>query len=185
MQKFMINTAGIDKGTVTAINFAALLVFIVLQPAYGLLSDRIGRRPLLLFFGVAGTIGTVPLLTVLAVTKTPVVAFALMLAALLVVAGYTSINAVVKAELFPVRVRALGVGLPYALATAVFGGTAEYVALAMKRIGHEPWFYWYVSGCVFVSLLVYLKLGETSRKSWLDRDEESQRQTSRLVTGCE
>lgn len=50
-------------------------------------------------------------------------------AALTVVSGYTSINAVVKAGLFPAEIRALGVGLPYAITVSIFGGTAEYIAL--------------------------------------------------------
>lgn len=58
--------------------------------------------------------------------------------------GYTSINACVKAELFPTGIRALGVALPYAIANALFGGTAEYVALWFKDAGIESGYYWYV-----------------------------------------
>ncbi|PRY38203.1 MFS transporter [Umezawaea tangerina] len=168
LQKFMINTSGIDAATVSWINFLALLVFVVIQPVAGAFSDRIGRRPLLLAFGVLGTLGTVPLLTALASTSEAVPAFLLMLAGLVVVTGYTSINAIVKAELFPTRIRALGVGLPYALTVAIFGGTAEYVALGLKSAGHESWFYWYVSGCVLVSLVVYGTMRETSKESTLE-----------------
>jgi MHS family alpha-ketoglutarate permease-like MFS transporter len=168
LQKFMINTSGIDAATVSWINFLALLVFVVIQPLAGGLSDRIGRRPLLLAFGVLGAVGTVPLLTTLASTTGPVQAFLLMLCGLVVVTGYTSINAIVKAELFPTRIRALGVGLPYALTVAIFGGTAEYVALGLKSAGHESWFYWYVSGCVLISLIVYGSMRETSKESTLE-----------------
>ncbi|WP_199440073.1 MFS transporter [Umezawaea beigongshangensis] len=168
LQKFMINTSGIEKSTVTWINFLALLVFVVIQPLAGRLSDRIGRRPLLLGFGIAGTLLTVPLLTLLGGTRNPVFAFALMLVALVIITGYTSINAIVKAELFPTRIRALGVGLPYALTVAIFGGTAELIALSLKQAGHESVFFWYVSGCVLVSLLVYLFMRETSKDSPLE-----------------
>ncbi|WP_018681795.1 MFS transporter [Actinokineospora enzanensis] len=171
LQKFMVNTSHIPKSTVAWINFLALVVFVILQPIAGALSDRIGRRPLLLGFGVLGTLVTVPLLTLLAGTREPVLAFLLMLGALIVVTGYTSINAVVKAELFPARVRALGVGLPYALTVAIFGGTAEYIALWLKQAGHESLFYYYVAGCVLVSLVVYFVMTETSHDSPLeDRD---------------
>ncbi|GGM71677.1 MFS transporter [Longimycelium tulufanense] len=168
LQKFMINTSGFDKPTVSLINFLALLVFVVLQPLAGRWSDRIGRRPLLLGFGIAGTLLTVPLLTVLGSTRSPVVAFLLMLFGLTIVTGYTSINAIVKAELFPTRIRALGVGLPYALTVAIFGGTAETIALSLKLAGHESLFFWYVSGCVLVSLVVYFFMRETSRRSPLE-----------------
>jgi MHS family alpha-ketoglutarate permease-like MFS transporter len=101
---------------------------------------------------------------------TPVQAFLLMLAGLIVVTGYTSINAIVKAELFPTSIRALGVGMPYGVTVAVFGGTAEYVALWLKDAGHESAFYYYVSGCAAISLIVYLVMSETRGKSLLDQD---------------
>ncbi|PPK68388.1 MFS transporter [Actinokineospora auranticolor] len=168
LQKFMVNTSHIPKGTVAWINFLALVVFVVLQPVAGALSDRIGRRPLLLGFGVLGALLTVPILTALSGTTNPVLAFLLMLGALIIVTGYTSINAVVKAELFPARIRALGVGLPYALTVAIFGGTAEYVALWLKQAGVESLFYYYVAACVLISLVVYFVMGETSEDSPLE-----------------
>ncbi|NGY60830.1 MFS transporter [Lentzea sp. NEAU-D13] len=170
LQKFMVNTSKIDAATVSWINFAALLVFVVLQPIAGALSDRIGRRPLLLGFGVLGTLATVPLLSTLAKTSEAFPAFLLMLGGLVIVTGYTSINAIVKAELFPTNIRALGVGLPYALTVAIFGGTAEYVALWFKQAGMEEVFFYYVAGCVLISLLVYGFMRETSKDSVLDRD---------------
>ncbi|NKE63486.1 MFS transporter [Lentzea sp. PSKA42] len=168
LQKFMVNTSKIDAATVSWINFAALLVFVVLQPVAGALSDRIGRRPLLLGFGVLGTLATVPLLSTLAKTSEAFPAFLLMLGGLVIVTGYTSINAIVKAELFPTNIRALGVGLPYALTVAIFGGTAEYVALWFKQAGMESVFFYYVAGCVLISLLVYGFMRETSKDSILD-----------------
>jgi MFS transporter, MHS family, alpha-ketoglutarate permease len=168
LQKFMHLTSGIPNSTVTLINFVALVVFVALQPIVGSLSDRIGRRPLLLFFGVGGTVFTVPLLTLLASTHNPFAAFVIMLVALVIVSGYTSINAIVKAELFPTSIRALGVGLPYALTVAIFGGSAEYLALALKDAGHERVFFYYVAACVLISLIVYGSMRETSRNSPLD-----------------
>jgi MHS family alpha-ketoglutarate permease-like MFS transporter len=115
----------------------------------------------LITFGVVGTLGTVPLLTALGRTHDASGAFALLLLALLVVSGYTAINAVVKAELFPTSIRALGVGLPYAVAVSVFGGTAEWLALRAKSAGHESWYYWYVTLCIAASLVVYATMPET------------------------
>ncbi|TDD91204.1 MFS transporter [Saccharopolyspora karakumensis] len=165
LQKYMVNTGGIDKPTAAWINFFALLAFGVLQPLAGALSDRIGRRKLLMFFGVTGTLLTVPLMTVLGGTQDPFAAFLLMMGGLIIVTGYTSINAIVKAELFPTNIRALGVGLPYALTVAIFGGTSEFVALWLKQAGMENVFFYYVSGCVLISLLVYLRMRETSKDS--------------------
>lgn len=172
MQKFLVNTVHLSKGESTLISFVSLFFFAVLQPVFGGLSDRIGRRLLLISFGVLGTFCTVPLLTLLSHTTNVYGAFALLLVALLIVSGYTSINAVVKAELFPAQIRALGVGLPYALTVAIFGGSAEYVALWLKGWGHESYFYWYITACIFISLMVYLFMKDTKHYSRLDQEIE-------------
>lgn len=168
MQKFLVNTVHLTKGESTLLSFISLLLFALLQPFLGALSDRIGRKPLLAGFGILGVTCTVPLLTALSHTHSLWVAFILLMAALVIVSGYTSINAVVKAELFPAEVRALGVGLPYGLTVAIFGGSAEYVALWFKGKGHESYFYWYITGCVAISLLVYLFMKDTRHDSRLN-----------------
>ncbi|MFL5739357.1 MAG: MFS transporter [Flavisolibacter sp.] len=167
MQKFLVNTVHLSIGQSTKISFISLFIFALLQPVMGFLSDRVGRKPLLLGFGTLGTLATVPLLTAISGATTETTAFLLIMAGLVIVSGYTSINAVVKAELFPPEIRALGVGLPYAVTTAIFGGTAEYIALWCKRAGHETWFYWYVTTCIFISLLVYTWMKDTSRHSMI------------------
>jgi MHS family alpha-ketoglutarate permease-like MFS transporter len=161
LTKYLSNSAGLSKQTATLVSFTALIVFACLQPLAGALSDRIGRRPLLITFAVGSTVLTVPIMTLLRHADGYWPALALALLALVVVTGYTSINACVKAELFPTGVRALGVALPYALANALFGGTAEYVALWFKKAGIESGFSWYVAGCAAVSLVVYVTMRET------------------------
>ena len=171
MHKFLVNSAGLDGRTASMLNASTLLLYMLMQPLVGALSDRIGRRPILIAFGVLGTALTYPILSHLQDVQTAGEAFWLILAALAIVSGYTAINAVVKAELFPVEVRALGVGLPYALTVALFGGTAEYVALWFKQAGMESGFYWYVTACIACSLLVYLWMPDTRRTSRIDADE--------------
>jgi MHS family alpha-ketoglutarate permease-like MFS transporter len=160
-QKFLVNTSGFTRTQASQLSALTLLVFALLQPLVGYVSDRVGRRPVLISFGVLGMLCTVPILTALAAGRSEASAFTLLMAALIIVSGYTSINAVVKAELFPVEIRALGVALPYAVAVSVFGGTAEYLALWAKSIGHERWFYWYVTACIAGSLAVYVAMPET------------------------
>ena len=160
-QKFLVNTAHFSKDDATLVSAASLAIFMCVQPLVGALSDRIGRRPVLIAFGVIGTLGTRPLLTALATASGVGSALLLLTLALLVVSGYTAINAVVKAELFPADVRALGVAFPYAIAVSMFGGTAEYLALWFKNVGHEGWFYWYVSALIASSLVVYAVMPET------------------------
>ncbi|MEU1676549.1 MFS transporter [Streptomyces roseifaciens] len=161
LTKYLSNSAGLPKQSATLVSFCALIVFACLQPLAGALSDRIGRRPLLITFAVGSTFLTVPIMTLLKHAGSFWPALGLSLLALVVVTGYTSINACVKAELFPTGIRSLGVALPYAIANALFGGTAEYVALWFKKGGIESGFYWYVAGCAAVSLVVYLTMRET------------------------
>lgn len=170
MQKFLVNTAEFSRETASQINAATLFVFMCLQPLAGALSDRIGRKPLMIGFGVAGVLFTWPIFTTLESTRDPLAAGLLCMAALIIVTGYTSINAVVKAELFPAHVRALGVALPYALANTIFGGTAEYVALWFKNEGMERGFYIYVTGMIAVSLIVYLRMRDTRTHSRILED---------------
>nr|WP_145485640.1 MULTISPECIES: MFS transporter [Streptomyces] len=161
LTKYLSNSAGLSKDTATLVSFTALIVFAGLQPFAGALSDRIGRRPLLITFAVGSTVLTVPIMTLLKHAGGYWSALGLSLLALVIVTGYTSINACVKAELFPTGVRSLGVALPYALANALFGGTAEYIALWFKKAGIESGFFWYVAGCAAVSLIVYVTMRET------------------------
>ena len=165
LQKFLVNTTGFSKAAATEISAAALFVFMLIQPAVGALSDRIGRRPVMVAFGVLGVLGTVPIMTALSGVDSPFVAFLLAMTALVIVSGYTAINAVVKAELFPAHIRALGVALPYAVANALFGGTAEYAALWFKGEGMESAFFWYVTALIGVSLLTYIRMRDTGRDS--------------------
>lgn len=170
MQKFLVNTSGFDRETASRINAGTLFLFMLLQPVAGALSDRIGRKPLLIGFGMLGVLGTYPLFAALETTRDPGTAFALVMAGLVVVTGYTSINAVVKAELFPAHIRALGVALPYALANTLFGGTAEYVALWFKAQGIERGFYIYVTVMIGASLVTYLTMRDTRRSSAIAED---------------
>jgi len=171
MQTFVKLSVGLTEDQTTIVIFCTLLFATLLQPLYGALSDRIGRKPLLIFFGVAGTLATVPILTTLKETKEPLYVFLLICCAWIFVAGYTSINAIVKAELFPTNVRALGVGLPYAITVSMFGGTAPAIALSFKSLGHEDWFYYYLSGIIFLSLVIYSTMRDTKHESAMHRHE--------------
>jgi MHS family alpha-ketoglutarate permease-like MFS transporter len=168
MQKFLKLSVGLDEVQVTTIVVGYLVLALIMQPLYGALSDRVGRKPLLIWFGVMGTVCTYPLLTALSQTTNPWMAFSLISAAWLIVSGYTSITGIIKAELFPTSIRALGVGVPYALTVSIFGGTVDSVALGFKQAGHEQWFYWYATACIFISLLVYLGMRDTLTQSRME-----------------
>ncbi|USE79870.1 metabolite/H+ symporter [Cupriavidus gilardii] len=158
MQKYLVNTAGMPIKTASYVMTGALFVYMCMQPVFGALSDRIGRRTNMMLFGALGALITVPVLTALHTISNPAVAFVLITLAMAVVSLYTSISGIVKAEMFPPEVRALGVGLAYAIANAVFGGSAEYVALNLKAVGHESAFYWYVTAMMVLAFLVSMRL---------------------------
>ncbi|MGL6018032.1 MAG: MFS family transporter [Gibbsiella quercinecans] len=158
MQKYLVNTAGMDAKLASGIMTGSLFVFMLVQPLIGALSDRIGRRNSMIAFASLATFLTVPILLTLKSVTNPFLAFALTTVALLIVSFYTAISGLLKAEMFPPEVRALGVGLSYAVANAVFGGSAEYVALSLKSFGFENAFFWYVSGMCLLALIVSLRL---------------------------
>ena len=168
VQKFLVDTAKFSNANAAMISTLTLVGFMLLQPLFGLLSDKIGRKPLLIGFGIVGSLTTVPIMTALGNTKEVWPAFLLIMCALIITSAYTSINAVVKAELFPAKVRALGVGFPYAIAVSLFGGTAETLALTFKQNHHAQWFYWYVTTCILISLVVYVLMGDTRKYSKIE-----------------
>jgi MFS transporter, MHS family, dicarboxylic acid transporter PcaT len=158
MQKYLVNTVGLPIKTTSYVMTVALFVYMCMQPVFGALSDRIGRRNNMLLFGGLGAIATVPILTALQEVTSPIAAFGLIILALAIVSFYTSISGIVKAEMFPPEVRALGVGLAYAVANAIFGGSAEYVALGLKSLGQESAFYWYVTAMMVLAFVVSWRL---------------------------
>ena len=167
MQKYLVNTAGMNARTASAIMTVALLVYMLMQPLFGALSDRIGRRTSMIWFGSLATLSTVPILHALAHVTNSYAAFGLVLLELAIISLYTSIGGLIKAEMFPLEVRALAVGLSYALGNAIFGGSAEFVALELKSLGRESAFYWYVTTLCAVALLVAIRMPDPSKKGYL------------------
>lgn len=172
MQTYLVNTAGLPKTTVTYVMTAALFVFMCVQPLFGSLSDKIGRRNSMRLFALLTGIFTIPILTYAAKAPSALAAFGAATAALLIISFYTSISGLVKAELFPAQLRALGVGFPYAVANALIGGTAPAVALKFKQVGHEAWFYYYVTAWMAVTFLVTLGMPDAREKGYLQGASE-------------
>ncbi|WP_134504978.1 MFS transporter, partial [Pseudomonas aeruginosa] len=168
MQKYLVNTAGMSAKTASAVMTFALFAYMLMQPLFGMLSDRIGRKTSMLWFGTLGTLCTLPILLALKTVSSPYMAFFLIILALAIVSLYTSISGLIKAEMFPPEVRALGVGVSYAVGNAIFGGSAEYVALGLKSVGMENVFYWYVSAMCLLALLVCVSLPDLRKVSYLN-----------------
>ena len=167
MQKYLVNTVGMSTKTASGVMTVCLLIYMLLQPLFGALSDRIGRKTSMILFGLLAAICTTPIFSALRGVQSPVMAGVFIVAALAIISLYTSISGLLKAEMFPVEVRALGVGLSYAIANAIFGGSAEYVALWFKQAGHEPYFYWYVSGMCALACLVAIAMPDPTKRGHL------------------
>ncbi len=170
MQKFLFNTAGFSKATATYIMAAAILWFTLLQPPFGALADRFGRKPMLLLFGIGGALSAIPVYMTLQSVTSAYVAAGLIMFQLTLQSGYSANNALVKAELFPAHIRSLGVALPYAFGNAVFAGTVEPIALWLKSVGHEQIFFVYVALVIAVAGVAILLLPETRENSLITDD---------------
>jgi len=170
MQKFLVNTSGFSRPTATMIMTIALVVFMLIQPWWGMAADRWGRKPMLYVFGFGGALVSVPIYSAISVVTAPLTALALVLVPLVILGSYTSISGLIKAELFPAHIRTLGVALPYAVGNTLFGGTAEYVALWFKQAGLESGFYWYLSAVIGMAAIGFVMLPETKTNSQILED---------------
>jgi MHS family alpha-ketoglutarate permease-like MFS transporter len=178
MQKYLVNTAHFETKVATNIMTAALFCFMLLQPLFGALSDRIGRRASMLYFGLFGIFTTRLLLGAIGESRTPVAAFGLVVLALAGVSFYSAISGIVKAEMFPTQIRGLAVGLPYAIANALFGGTAEYVGLWFKDRGIETSFFWYVTAVAAIGFVAVLFMPDNRAHGYF-RDDDAAVETPR------
>ena len=170
MQKFLVNTSGFSKDTATIISAASIFVFMLIQPIVGLISDYVGRKAVMIFFGVGGVLFTYFIFHTIAGTHNPYVAFAMIVFGMIFVAGYTATGAVIKSELFPSHIRALGVALPYAIANTIFGGTSELIALQFKNMGAEPFYFIYVSVMCAICLIFFLCMKDQKKYSKIIED---------------
>ncbi|MCU0759652.1 MAG: MFS transporter [Steroidobacteraceae bacterium] len=163
MQKFLVNTAGFAKDVASQVVTGVLLAMMVLMPLMGALSDRVGRKPVMMFSYGAGALLAVPALSAIATASGPLQAFLLCLVPVVPLAGYNALSGILKAELFPTRVRALGVALPYAISQALFGGNAETAALAFKKAGNEAGYFWLIATVMAAGFVVAALMRDTQR----------------------
>jgi MHS family alpha-ketoglutarate permease-like MFS transporter len=170
MQKYLVNTVHMGADVASRLMTVALVIYMLMQPAFGALSDRIGRKNSVLCFAVLGAIAAVPLMTWIGEANSALAAGALIVVGLIIASFYTAVSGVVKAEMFPPEIRSLGVGLSYALANAMFGGTAEYVALWFKSAGVETYFFWYVAFMLVIATIAVLAMPDLRRRGYLDGD---------------
>jgi MHS family alpha-ketoglutarate permease-like MFS transporter len=170
MQKFLVVSAGLPATTVSFIMTSSLIIFMLVQPLLGLLADRIGTKNNMLLFSGLAAVFVVPILMGIRAAHDPYTAFFLVVAGLAIAGFYTPVTGVMKADLYPASVRALGVGFPYAVGNALCGGTAEYVALMLRSMGVEQYFFYYVSGLAVLTFIAALMLPDLRKHGYLDGD---------------
>jgi MFS transporter, MHS family, alpha-ketoglutarate permease len=144
-------------------NTVAIAYFLCLLPFVALLSDRYGRKPTLLAFAIGFVVISWPAFQLLEIGGF----WSLLLVELIgvtVLAGYSANCAVVMAEQFPAEVRSTGIGLPYALAVAIFGGTAPYITTWMTTSGLRGYVWLYVAVAALIGVAVYATMPETKGK---------------------
>ncbi|EJF77183.1 MFS transporter, metabolite:H+ symporter (MHS) family protein [Bartonella sp. DB5-6] len=171
MQKYLITTTGFDKHTATTIMTAALFVFVLLQPLFGSLADKIGARASLIIWSSLSIICTIPALRIIGSANNAWVALFIILGMLCIMSFYTSIAGIIKAELFPASIRAIGVSLSYAIANALFGGSVEAVALQFKKIGYESVFPFYIICMMIIAFITILLMPDIDKGGYLKDDE--------------
>ena len=154
--------AGVPAAEALTASTIALVFFALLQPLGGMLSDRVGRKPVLIGFAAGFAVGVVPLLALVSATFGTLLL--VQCVGMVLLTGYTSVAAALNAELVPGRIRASGIGFPYSLTVALFGGTAPYLATYLASVGHPGWFGWYVAALALFGLVVYLRLPETAHR---------------------
>lgn len=168
MQKHLINTSGFSKSQAAAAMTACLFVFMLMQPLVGMVSDRIGRKASMFIFTVAMILIPVPLFSFLGRGTSLVTCAALIIVALFFLSFYTAIAGIVKSEMFPAHIRGLGVGFTYAIGNSLFGGSAESVALGLKKLGHASLFPWYVVALAVLGLVAVTFMHDNRKHSTID-----------------
>ncbi|AUT70463.1 MFS transporter [Paraburkholderia hospita] len=140
----------------------SIVVSLIAIPFIGRLSDRIGRKPVLLVFAGGSALFAWPALHFLSNdfwSATAIVTIGMLLSS-----GFAATCATVMAEQFPARVRATGVALPYAISAALFGGTLPYIVTAMSSSGLSQYLWVYVATVCAVGFVVYARMPETRGK---------------------
>ncbi|MFF4007025.1 MFS transporter [Streptomyces sp. NPDC001717] len=139
LPSYLQATLGTSFRQALAAGFVANLGFAAAILPAGALSDRVGRRAVMLTGSLLVVLTALPLLHLLRDPGTPVAAKALLLAAAGAMIGLLAgPGPALLAEMFPTRVRSTGLGLAYALSNAVFAGCAGLIVTALVRHTGNP-----------------------------------------------
>ncbi|MFF1570709.1 MFS transporter [Streptomyces sp. NPDC058293] len=158
-------TSGRDLSSTLAGSAIGLALLVVIVPAGGYLSDRLGRQKI---FPIIGAIGMIvlfyPLLLLLQAPGFGV--YVIVAASGWVVLGiWQAVYPTIQAELFPASVRVSGIGFAHQIVIAIFGGTAPLIASAFVGAGRPMYVAIYMIVIVALCLIVYFTLPETGSRA--------------------
>lgn len=163
---YAIKVLGAEPQTAFAANTVGLIIFMLCQPVFGWLSDKIGRKPQLIVFAVGYLVFFYPIIKWMDGTFASILLVELF--GLVLYALYTAIGPAVMSEQFPTEVRAVGIGAPYNLMVALLGGTTPYVLTWLQSIGKQDYFYFMVLVGALLTLITFMKMPETAGKGLED-----------------
>lgn len=163
---YAIKVLGAEPQTAFAANTVGLIIFMLCQPVFGWLSDKIGRKPQLIVFAVGYLVFFYPIIKWMDGTFASILLVELF--GLVLYALYTAIGPAVMSEQFPTEVRAVGIGAPYNLMVALLGGTTPYVLTWLQSIGKQDYFYFMVLVGALLTLITFIKMPETAGKGLED-----------------
>lgn len=163
---YAIKVLGAEPKVAFAANTIALVIFMLCQPVFGWLSDKIGRKPQLIVFALGYLLFFYPIIKWMDSSFTSILLVEMF--GLLLYALYTSIGPAVMSEQFPTEVRAVGIGAPYNLMVALLGGTTPYILTWLQSIGKQDYFYFLVLVGAILTLITFIKMPETVGKKLED-----------------
>jgi MHS family shikimate/dehydroshikimate transporter-like MFS transporter len=153
---YATSTLGVDRSTVLTGVIIFGLVVIVLQPVYGALSDRIGRKPLNLFSMVFTAVFIWPFFLLLETGQPVLVVLALVIATALGWAPVIAVQPAFYAELFGARVRYSGFATSREVGAALAGFTPLIAAALVAAAGGAPWIVAaYIAALCVISLIAF------------------------------
>jgi len=159
---------GLDRAEGFAGSMIATAVYCVAVPVFAYLSDRTGRKPFLICSAACFVLFTYPLLSMLVGSITFSAFLFVAITGALFIALNNSVLGTIFAELFPTEVRTSGMGIPYAVCAAIFGGTAPLVATWLDSLGGVGYVSAYVMAISLIAIITHIWITPETRGKALD-----------------
>ena len=161
---YAVESQGADDNDVFIALSVGTALFIALLYPFGKLSDRLGRKPQLLFWSAALAILIIPLSKLIEVEAGLPALLVVFCTGLGLYALMASIAPAIMSELFPTELRGVGIGAWYNITVATFGGTAPLVIASLASAGHSNLFFVYVAIGATIAFFTILTLRETAHQ---------------------